>query len=278
MSAAAEGRRWLRRTWLYVVAMAVSASPVFERGAHAAGADDGNEVRITAEVQFGRPPVAGGSGKDSSGCTWAPAELTITLGGNIVVDRVDGGVAYHLFVHACPDRVVNVWVPQRSPASLAAEGRARIEELLDAPAVMSAPPTGKGIVTVGMWFWTDPAAYVPHEVTAWLPTPSGVVWATTRARPVGLEFVSGEPDGETARCAGPGDVWARADGDGALSECMYTYRHSSSIAPDGAFMSSLSIVWEITWSSSAGASGVSPPLRTTTPTPVTVNEIQALVD
>jgi hypothetical protein len=256
----------------------VASALVLPDPVDAAGGNSGGEAYITAEVQFGRPPSSGGAGRDASGCTWTPAEYAINEGGNIVVDRVDGGVAFHLFIRSCPDRVVSVWVPQRAPASLAAEGRARIEELLDAPAVMSAPPTGKGVVKVGMWFWTDPGAFVAHEVTAWLPTPSGVVWATTRARPVGLEFDSGEPDGATARCAGPGDVWTRADGDDAVSECMYTYRHSSSIAPAGVFESSLSIVWEITWSSSTGASGASPPLRTTTTTPVTVNEIQALVN
>ena len=200
------------------------------------------------------------------------------MAGNFVVDRVADGVAYHLFIHSCPGVSANVWVPQRSAASLVAEGRDRIDELLVAPAVMSAPPISNGIVKVGMWFWTDPAAYVSHEVTAWLPTPSGVVWATTRARPIGLEFVPGEPDGQTARCAGPGDAWTRADGDEAVSECMYTYRHSSAIAPRGAFDTSLSIVWEITWSTSNGASGAGPQLRTTTTTSVTVNEIQALVD
>ena len=243
----------------------------------ASGGNAGGEAYITAEVQFGRPPGSGLSGRDSSGCTWTPAEYAITLAGNFVVDRVADGVAYHLFIHSCPGVSVNVWVPQRSAASLAGEGRDRIEELLVAPAVMSAPPISNGIVKVGMWFWTDPATFVPHEVTAWLPTPSGVVWATTRARPVELEFVPGEPGGKPTRCAGPGDAWTRADGDEAVSDCMYTYRHSSSIAPGGVFETSLSIVWEITWSSSSGASGTNPPLRTTTTTLVTVNEIQALV-
>jgi hypothetical protein len=63
-----------------------------------------------------------------------------------------------------------------------------------------------------------------------------------------------------------------------VSQCMYTYRHSSVLADDGqAFRASMSIEWDVSWTSSTGASGVLAPMSTTTAAPIVVREIQAIV-
>ena len=140
------------------------------------------------------------------------------------------------------------------------------------------PPAGAGVVNVGVWLWTDARQFVRHSVTAWVPTPAGNVWSTTTATPVNLVFASGEPGAAPVVCAGPGTPWTDGEADDAVSDCMFTYRHSSSIAPAGAFATTMSIVWHVNWAASDGTSGELPDLVTATGAQVTINVIQALVN
>ncbi len=229
----------------------------------------------------------GGWSGTRSACTW------VLLDASAALDRFDrdqpiekslAGVPYRLYVRTCAasDQAIAdqlVWIPQRSPDALAFDGRAYLSRIVPRPEIGAAPPTGAGIAQVGMWFWTG-TPFEPMSVTAWVPGPTGVVWATTTATPVRLVVDPG--DGELGTgplvCDGPGEVWLPDYGDELVSHCMYTYRHSSVLADDGeAFRASVSIEWDVAWTSSTGASGVLAPMSTTTVVPIVVREIQAIV-
>ena len=229
----------------------------------------------------------GGWSGTRSACTWALLDASAAL------DRFDrdqpiekslAGLPYRLYVRTCAasdqgfvDQLV--WIPQRSPDALAFDGRAYLSRIVPRPEIGSAPPAGEGIAQVGMWFWTG-TPFEPMSVTAWVPGPTGVVWATTTATPVRLVVDPGDAELGTGPlvCDGPGQIWRPEYGDDLVSQCMYTYRHSSVLADDGqAFRASMSIEWDVSWTSSTGASGALAPMSTTTAAPIVVREIQAIV-
>ena len=231
---------------------------------------------IMAGVQFGTPPSSKGRA-DSSGCTWTPAGEAQIFDGAIVTQKVVAGVTYELFFQSCPTSGRGVWIPQLPPRSLGISASDAIEQRLAAPTLGSAPPVDKGIVKVGMWLWTDPALYQPVSITAWVPTTTGIAWATTTATPSRLVFVSGEPGAAATVCQGPGRPWLPQFGDDMVSACMYTYQHSSEITSTDVFSSRLSIVWSMNWRSNVAAGGGLGEYSTSTNQPVVVHEIQAVV-
>ena len=100
---------------------------------------------------------------------------------------------------------------------------------------------------------------------------------TATARPSRLVFAPGEPDSTPVSCDGPGlIVRSEAEFPDTTPPCSYEYRHASSIA-GGTFTASLSIEWDISWSSSTGAGGALPPARTTIDIAVPVREVQVIV-
>jgi hypothetical protein len=236
---------------------------------------DTSQDTIVAGVQFGRPPSAKGK-SDSNGCIWVPAGEAGTFESAMVDERVVNGVTQHLFLRSCPTSIVGVWVSQPKASTLGQAGASLVKERLPKPRLGSAPTVTDGVVKVGMWLWADAAQYQPISVTAWVPTPDGIIWARTTARPVGLVFQPGEPGGVPVRCSGPGTVWQPRFGDDAVSACMYTYQHSSEIA-GGHFNASWSIVWNISWRSNVAVGQNLGEYSTTTDVDVAVREIQALI-
>ena len=229
-----------------------------------------------AGVQFGTPP-SGKARPDSSGCIWFPAGEAQVFDGATVTQKIVNGVNYELFYRSCPTSGRGVWVPQVPPRSLGLSAADEIEQRLVEPTLGSAPPADSGIVNVGMWLWTDPALYQPVSITAWVPTPTGVAWATTTATPVRLVFAPGEPGGSATVCQGPGQPWLTPFGDDARSACMYTYRHSSEITASDVFAARFSIVWSVAWQSNVASGGSLGAYTTSSDHSVTVGEIQAVV-
>jgi hypothetical protein len=100
---------------------------------------------------------------------------------------------------------------------------------------------------------------------------------TATATPGRLVFTPGEPGGDAVTCAGPGIIVRSADQFPATSPaCSYEYQHASSIA-GGKFAATLTIEWDITWTSSTGAGGTLAPATTTAGVAVPVREVQAIV-
>jgi hypothetical protein len=237
------------------------------------GAADG---LIWANVQFTTPPSSGSP--DASGCRWRPAEMhDAGIGQSRDITRVVADVLQRLFERSCDGTTVTVWISQPRPAQLGAVARDVVIGRLPPPRPVTAPPPERAIVRSPVWFWTDPAVWRGVSVTAWVPTPDGVLWATTSAHPVRLVMSSGEDGVAAVSCRGPGRAWTPADGDEAWSACSVTYVHESSLAPAGRFPAVMGVDWAISWRSSDGQRGRLPGHRTTAPVPMRVSEIQALV-
>lgn len=243
--------------------------------ADSGGSSDPPGWRIAAGVQI----YLGGYRRSSSPYTWRQMDASSGLDRfdrDLPIEKVIAGVRYRLYQRIGLGSTVLVWIPQRTREQLAFDGRAYVSRLLPAPSLDAAPPLDAGIVTVGTWFWTT-TAWRPLRVTAQVPGPSGIVWATTTATPARLLIDPGDGSAPVV-CDGPGRPWLPEHGDEATSECMHTFRHSSVLAPDGrAFPAVVSIEWQVTWTSSSGAGGVLAPITTTTGVPITVREIQAIV-
>jgi hypothetical protein len=123
-------------------------------------------------------------------------------------------------------------------------------------------------VNLWTWFWTDPAAYQPMAQTV----SAGSVSATVTAQPVGLLFDPGDGSAPV-RCAGPGRAWLERDGDAASpGGCGYRYRSVT----DGMITSTVSILWDVSWTGTGGVSGVLPQMRTQASAPLRVMQIQVV--
>ena len=267
---------------LRAVVLAVLLAPALSPSAAEAGSGDAggqggvSNGTIVAGVQYGRPPL--GKGKaDANRCTWVPAGEAGTFEAAVVDTRVVNGVTQALFLRVCPTSNVGVWVSQVSAASLAVNAAALVKQRLPQPTLGSAPDVDTGIVNVGMWLWADSGEYEPVSVTAWVPTLNGIAFTTTTATPVGLVYDPGEPGGSRVACEGPGERWVKGSPDDAVSDCMYTYRHSSEISASGVFDARWSIVWSISWRSNTGVGQNLGEFVTTSDTTVTVREIQAVI-
>lgn len=231
---------------------------------------------IWAEVQFSSPPSSGES--DDSGCRWRPAQTyDAGIGETGDITREIGGVMQRLYERSCGGSTELIWVSQPTTGQLGAAARDVLIGRLPPPEPGTAPPPDRAIVRSGIWFWTDPVAWRSVSVTAWVPTPGGVLWARTTATPVNLVMVPGDGSSPAVSCPGPGRVWTRADGDEAVSPCTVTYFHDSSLAPFGRHRALVGIDWSISWTASTGDSGALPGCRTVAAVPMTVSEIQALV-
>ena len=228
-----------------------------------------------AGVQMGRGPSRGGV--DSSGCHWTNSSSQIIDPAFFDTVKIVAGVSYRPFLKECPGALpVLVFIPQVTRRALAEAAWAFDVEHIPKPTTNTAPPFDKGIVKLGMWFWTDPNQYRPVSASAWVATPQGSVTATVTATPSMLGFDSGEPDGERVQCSGPGNQWLPQYGDELASDCMYTYQHSSAIDRNGTFAARLSIVWSLSWVAD-GATGAFDDYITSSTQQITVNEIQAVI-
>jgi hypothetical protein len=225
-------------------------------------------------VQFSQPPSGGA---DANGCTWEPAETYDSgIGVTSNITKTVDGILYRLYARRCPTGTTLVWVAQVGARDLALQAANAISERLPPPRGAFAPAVDRGVVHVGMWFWTDPSSWRPVSVTAWTITPSGIISATTTATPTRLVYLPGDGSGPVT-CPGPGPVWTADVGDTAASPCMHTYRHASVTRPAGVYDAQLGIDWAISWTSNVGQGGPLPGWRTSARYPVRVDEIQALV-
>ncbi len=185
-----------------------------------------------------------------------------------------GGVRWRWYIRDCQEQIQGTWValPPFPPVAdeLAELLRTR---RLPVPEGRFAPMAEEMIVTLGTWFWIDPAQQTAeYDVSVAFPN----LRVSVSARPSRLVFDPGD-GGAPQACDAPGPVWEAALGDGAESPCMYVFEHSSSIAGDDRFHTSLSIEWD-TWMSIDGVrTRELDPQSTSSDYVVTVKEIQAIV-
>jgi hypothetical protein len=257
------------------MSMFAGSQPGLADGGGSGGAHGGS---ILAGVYFGEPGESGsGGGAGGSGvrCSWEP--LTVhdaNLPGSEGVTKVVGDVTYVLYERDCGGQVTDVWVAQVDANRLGVEAADWLVRQLPGPDGRFGPPADAAVVNFPTWFWADGGSWHPHSVTAWVPTPDGVLWATTTATPVGLVLHPGD-GGPDVPCDGAGKPRRYPAHPDDAGGCAYTYAHASAGA--GRYPARMGIRWAISWTASTGQGGALVPATTWNDYPVDVREVQALV-
>ncbi len=298
-------RQRVERTFLVAASaagvLAVGAPPAFAEGATpqpppvtVIGGDGGVDTTIQVPGSSGRgtivQPVRGGNAHGSPAVTCQyvldtsnQASHPQDYPGLHDPGHVDG-VAGSYYYRYCTDGSAQfVWVPNGTtpsvgvatltPAQLAVEARDLL--VLSHPTVNRSPDatlTFRGepftYVNLGTYFYTSAASYRPVSHTLSV----GPVSATVTAKPVGLLFDPG--DGSKAVvCEGPGRDWMKSDADhDAPGGCSYRY----SAATDKELPARVEILWQVSWTGTAGTGGTLPTMETITRSPLRVLQIQTV--
>jgi len=276
---------WIRKLTITTLVLYTCATPgtVFAGdsiGGSSTSTAAVNGNQIMAGIQFGAAP---GSANTSEDCEWSIAIPHDAHSGNeTMVEKVSGGITYRLFEYTCLNRKPATtfhWIPQVSTTQLAQQATSVVYDNIPAPWGNFAPPAERAIVKLGTWFWVNPLMWVPIKATAGVPTPAGYISVTTTATPKKLIFDPGDGalGSGPVTCDGPGLPWIEMFGDRMSSKCMYTYSHSSSMHPSGAFPAKLSVQWHITFTTNFGSSGTVGDVTFAASHQIVVREVQALV-
>lgn len=219
-----------------------------------------------------RPPPA------SSNCEW---RSIIRQNDRVVVYDEDGeplkSETGRWLVRYCDGQpvLVNGWayVPAGSgsgpdPAVVAREARKSVA--VPVPPIATSPRADRRLYTgVRTWLWLDPSWWHGYSATA----DAGGVTATVSAKPVRAVWSMG--DGGETTCAGPGVAWRPGMPDDA-TYCSYLYKHSSVTRPEGTFLITVTVDFDVTWTSSAGPGGRLARITRSAARAVEVGEIQAI--
>lgn len=157
---------------------------------------------------------------------------------------------------------------QVDPAQLAAEARRSIP--IVSPAINTSPSSDRRLyVRVPTWLWLDPSWWQSYSATA----SAGRVSSTVTARPVRAVWSAGDGGGTT--CNGPGVVWREGMREDA-TYCRHTYYHSSAGEEGGTYTLSVTVEFEVTWTSNVGLGGGLAGVSRSASRQVEVGEIQAV--
>jgi hypothetical protein len=170
-------------------------------------------------------------GTRTGGCTYAPYNKLDY--GDVTSERAEfysKGIRYALYIIKCgTEPPITRYFPDPPPRPLAGIALGALaNRFVPKPEVAMAPKPDRGIVKLGEWFWTT-TPFVAQKATAAVPQTG--LWATATAVPVSLTFYPGDGN-EPVTCDGPGEPWLPEYGDELPTECMYTYRNSSAMAPN----------------------------------------------
>ena len=153
------------------------------------------------------------------------------------------------------------------PRVLASEALASVA--IPAPPIATSPSNDRLYAQVRTWLWLPSGWWRTYSATA----NAGGVSTTVTATPQRAVWSLG--DGATTTCNGPGVEWRRGMRDDA-TYCSYTYRHSSAQQQGGKYTLSVTVWFEVTWTSNTGDSGALPAISRTASRKVEVGEVQAL--
>lgn len=165
--------------------------------------------------------------------------------------------------YAAPERA-----RRANPANLAQEARQSVA--IPTPPLATSPQADRSLYTqVRTWLWIDPQWWQGYEATA----EAGGVWTRVSARPVRAVWSMG--DGGQTSCDGPGVSWRRGMPEDA-TYCSYVYKNSSAAQPSGTYTMTVTVEFEVSWTSNAGAGGSLPRVTRSASRQVQVGEIQAV--
>jgi hypothetical protein len=162
------------------------------------------------------------------------------------------------------------WISSPTPRSVAGQAERDLQSKgLPSPVAITGPPLNKMIVNFETWIAVQPENSVTVTATA------GGITASVTATPAHIEFRTGTistKDVAVVTC----DPWGSID----YGACTWTPRFPSVELATGTtdltYHGSISIIWNVSWTSSTGAGGSLDPMTTTTPLNITVMEIQTI--
>lgn len=256
-----------------VVFLAVPArandAPSGTGGAFVSDGGDPTAVATERSVNDKRRPSS------PDGCTW-----------NVVVEddskfeiydeegrrlRSDTGRWLQRTCNGSPELVGGSYlVPQGAPVDpevLASQALASVS--IPSPSMFTSPSNDRLYSQVRTWLWVEGGWWRTYSATA----STGGVTTTVTAAPRRAVWSMG--DGGSTTCRGPGVPWRRGMRDDA-TYCSYIYRHSSAGEDGGTYTLSVTVWFEITWTSNTGQSGTLAGITRSASRSVEVGEVQAL--
>jgi hypothetical protein len=181
------------------------------------------------------------------------------------------GEAATIYVRQCDGVNQYVYVGPTTPEDVAQYAYQKVASLVPDPEVAFSPPIDKMIVNFETWLGITPSA--PVTATASIPGLS----ATVTAQPTSIEWVTGSQvarDTTLITCEPWGSTESAQDG------CSWTPKYPSigkvTGTTDQRYHGTITIVWDVSWQASNGATGALGELRTTTPIEMGVQEIQTI--
>jgi hypothetical protein len=224
---------------------------------------------VISAVNGGVQPPTG-----TSSCTpWALFDGS-TFGGataNPVTINPATGQPATIYFRTCGTITQFVYVGPTDPIDLANAAYQRVSSLVPHPEVGFSPPIDKMVVNVETWLGVTPRA--PITATAAIPGLS----ATVTAQATDIEWATGsQVAGDTTliTCLPWGSTDSAQDG------CAWTPAYPSvgkvTGTTDLRYHGTVTIIWQVTWQATNGASGPLGDLRTTTPVEMAVQEIQTI--
>lgn len=241
--------------------------------------EDGDAVVEVGDSERPRPPRSGGGGGGGDvrcryyGTTMGDlvdfsdlARMYEEAGRPLLIERWCEDISTGEFVSIRPIE----WTPRtvvEDPVALARVAKTRLP--LASPTWRSYP-TAEHVVNLNSWLWVDEWTATARSATA------GGVSATVTATPVRQRWVFG--DGATRTCDGPGTPFdpGRRVADQPAPSCSYTFRRSSAGQPSGKFRGSVTMTWQVSWTSNVGEGGNLGELSRTAPVEFRVGEVQAV--
>ena len=213
------------------------------------------------------------------GCSWEIVDGVYLPAGFVTWPRVQDGVTFHLWLQRCPDGERLYDIPEVDPTRdiLPSVLRRLKEESLPAPTPAFAlldPQFGWAYVRTPLDFRAGGGSWAPVSVTASI----GPFSATATGTPVSLTFDPGDSSAaDPVTCRGTAPIAPYvAESPGA---CSYTYTNASSTsAYDGYhFLTTFTIGWQISWTSSTGEGGNLEPFSTSATSELAVAEAKGIV-
>lgn len=158
-----------------------------------------------------------------------------------------------------------------SPRELATAAYDEVSKRLPKPEASFSPRIDRQIVNMETWFAATPIPV--QSVDASVPG----MWTTVTATPVALELDTGSivrGDVTHISC----EPWGSTDAPegGCTWTPIWPSVRKTTGTDDHRYHGTLSIVWDVTWTSSTGAGGPLDQLTTTTPVLLGVGEIQVI--
>ena len=247
-----------------------------------AGGSQGGET--TSDSTGGAPQIStwvigaiNGGVKRPAGtktCTpWEPLNgSTIELSNPhpVVIDPATGQPST-IYIRSCDGKFQYVYVGPHSPVDVARVAYQKVAKLVPKPETTFSPPVDRMVVNFESWLGVTPRP--PVTATATIPGLSATVTAT----PTTIEWSTGTKvagDTETISCALWGSAQSAEDG------CAWTPAYPSVAKVTGTndrrYHGAVTIVWQVSWQATNGATGDLGELRTTTPVRMGVQEIQTI--